>query len=135
MSTPLPPLTPAGEHFGRAFCAPAGTSGTPLDQLPPDVQQCVTTVGRNWEADIDRRLGVMAPAPPEVYRARLQSDTGSEVGTLTYADGVVTLCWDRPPADVTTGSRCQVLGNGFDAFRAAQSLLRQFGLLTTEPTG
>jgi|GEM_PF-2418414 hypothetical protein len=127
----LPPLSAAGEHFGRAFCTAASEAGVPFAQLPPDEQACITTVGRRWEADIDQKMGVGAPPPaPEVYRATLQGTNGP-VGTLTYADGTVTLCWNPPPSG-TAGPRCQVLGSGFDAFRTAQTLLRQFGLQTVD---
>lgn len=125
-----PPLSTAGEHWGRQFCTAAAEAGLPFAQLPPDQQACVTTVGRAWEADIDRKMGVgQPPPPPEVYRATLQGTAGP-LGTLTYADGVVTLCWDRPPGP--EGRRCQVVGHGFDAFRTAQRTLGHFGVAAVD---
>jgi hypothetical protein len=55
------------------------------------------------------------------------------MGTLTYADGTVTLCWTQAPGQ-TGGPRCQVVGTGFDAFRAAQTTLGIFGVSTVDVT-
>ena len=111
-------IAPAALHYAEAVCPTADAD-------------CIRRVAAGWERDVDQAFGAFASQPPSIMRYDVLARSGAKAGTLTYADGTVTLCWDRPPAS-DAGPRCQVLGNGFDAFRTAQTLLRQFGVQTVD---
>jgi len=121
------PLSRAAEDFGRAFCVPETASAIPFDQLPPDQQQCVVRVGETWARKVEQRLGG-EPAVPAVRRATVTGPRGTAVGTLTFADGAVTLCLTPQ-----SGQRsCQVVGFGHDAYEAASQTLGAMGLAVHE---
>jgi len=117
------PLSRAAEDYGRAFCVPETGSAVPFDQLPPDQQQCVVRVGETWARKVEQRLGG-EPAVPAVQRAHITGPQGTAVGTLTFADGTVTLCLVPQ-----SGQRaCRVVGFGHDAYEAAAATLASLGL-------
>lgn len=122
----VPELSSAGQNYGAAMCLAPDRASVPFSQLTADEQTCVRAVGTRWEADVDRALGYGgAPAPPDLRRATLQGAAG-RLGTLTYADGVVTVCWDVPTD--AGASRCQAVGSGLDAFQAVRATLGHFGV-------
>lgn len=118
-------LSEAGADYGRAFCVPADRGATPFDQLPPTEQQCVIAVGGKFQADVERKLGggSRLDAPPVIQRVTVTGPTGAQTGTVTFADGAVTLCLQKDPAT----KACDLVGFGLDGFYAAQDTLQALG--------
>ncbi len=109
----LPPLTPAGRHFGEAFC-PAGD------------EQCIRQVGEGWERRVEEAFGAGAGGSPVVVRQAVTGPTGVKLGTLTYADGTVTLCLE--PASPGGLQQCRDVGQGVDGLIAVQQMLQLLGM-------
>lgn len=127
------PLTTAGLHYGEAFCVPRSKKGAPLSSLTPEEQDCVRRVGIGWENDIVAKLGGIgheqpfgAPLndPPKTYR--VQSEGGHEMGSLTMADGDVTLCLHHHEGQHT----CARIGHGSDSLETAKHMLSLIGMHT-----
>lgn len=124
------PMTEAADDYGRAFCLPEGQKNVPWDQLSPQQQACVTQVGNHWDEDVLRKMeGQPLVAVPEVHRAHIKGPNGTDVGTVTFADGVVTACWGGGPDHPRS---CRVVGYGRDAYDAAKKTLGMTGLQVTE---
>lgn len=104
------PLSAAAMHFGQAMCPPGDTD-------------CVFKVGQAWERDIEAKFGVLASQPPQVERYSLRGVSGDEIGTLTYVDGTVTLCYKAQQKN-----HCGVVGNGKEAFDTALAMLSLQGV-------
>lgn len=120
-------LSEAALDYGRAFCVPESESGVPFTQLPTDQQTCVARVGETWANKVEQKMGGGLPAAiPVIRRTTLGGPQGQSVGTLTFADGAVTLCM-TPQGQPGTGS-CQVVGWGHDAFDAARQTLQALGV-------
>ena len=117
MPDQLPPLTPAGRHFGEAFC-------------PPGDETCIRTVGEGWERRVEEAFGAGAGGPPVVVTQEVNGATGTRLGTLTYADGAVTLCLEVTPGG--GGPRCRQVGQGVDGLIAVQQMLELLGMTTRE---
>lgn len=132
----LSPLGEAGLHFGQAFCVPPERRGLPLEQLTPEEQRCVQTVGMGWERRVEAALG-LGGSPPLVVHQELRGVTQRPIGSLTYADGVVTLCLTGPRQDTEAApaERCLVVGHGVDALVATQKILDLLGITATEVGG
>lgn len=124
-------LSEAALDYGRAFCVPDTEAGVPFNQLPAEQQACVTRVGTTWATKVEQAMGAgtistPVPAIPEVIRGTVSGPTGTELGTVTYADGTVTLCLTPQ-----SGTRqCTVVGSGHDAYEAAVETLKLMGLQT-----
>ena len=124
-------LSEAAEDYGRAFCVPPNQKNAPWDQLTPNEQSCIIQVGNRWDEDVIRKLAGSDPivAVPEVHRVHIKGPTGKDIGTVTFADGVVTACWGPEGTD---GARsCRVLGYGKDAYEAAKHTLGMTGFQVT----
>ena len=121
-------LSTAGMDYGRAFCVPDDKKTVPFDQLTPEEQACTIRVGTEWEQKTIARLGGVANpvAVPVVERFTLTGHQGHPIGTLTFADGTVTVCY-TPSAD-PQARQCQVVGFGHDALDAAKSVLQTLGV-------
>lgn len=103
----------AAQHYGAAMC-------------PPGDSSCAEAVGRAWEQDIDRRLGIFGNTMPTPERktATFSSSSG-KVGEVRYVDGVVSLCFDSMGSG--GGQRCSVLGEGNEAYQSAIATLTLMG--------
>ncbi len=123
----MPELSEAGLHFGEAFCVGAERQGLALSQLTPAEQACVQTVGMGFE----RRVAAAFGGTPEaiIIPQRLLGSGGQDLGTLTYADGDVTLCLR---ARASGAPSCQVVGHGADALAATQRMLDLLGVSVAE---
>ena len=119
-------LSEAAEDYGRAFCVPEASAGTPLAQLPPDIQTCVQRVGQTFQTDVDQKMGLTGTAatdPPLIRRFQVMGPQGVTVGSLTFADGSVTFCRQANP----TARHCQLVGYGLDGLYAAHDVLEALG--------
>lgn len=126
-------LSEAGEDFGLAFCVPDSMSATPLEQLPPEMQTCVNRVGAKFQEDVDQKMGFnggQVADTPLIQRFTVTGPQGSQVGTLTFADGAVTYCATPEAAK----QACGLVGYGLDGFHAAHDLLEHLGF-QMRPTG
>jgi len=114
----MPDLSEWARDYGAALCLPADRARLPWDQLTPAEQQCVTRVGEGAEHKLLSHFAGPLPTP-ELYRYAVQGPTGQQLGTLTYADGTLSLCWTPPHAP----QACQVIGAGHDGLLSVIQLL------------
>lgn len=121
-------LSTAGMDYGRAFCVPDDKKTVPFDQLTPDEQACTIRVGDGWEQKTIARLGGVANpvAIPVVERFTLTGHQDNPIGTLTFADGAVTVCFT--PQGTQGPNQCQVVGFGHEALDAARAVLQTMGV-------
>jgi hypothetical protein len=113
-------LSEAGLRFGEAFCVPEDMMGTPFDQLPADIQQCVRRVGEGWQKRVEERLGGVGTGSSDVV-LRIHMDD-HPIGTLSLTDGLVNLCLPQ--------FRCEEIGHGMDGLNAAARTLEAMGFKT-----
>lgn len=102
-----PNLAPAAQHYAEAMC-------------PANDAACIDRVAAGWERDVDRSFGVLSSQPPQVMRFDVHARNGQKAGTLTYADGTVTLCYE---AGGGKPAKCGVVGTGLDGFTTAANML------------
>lgn len=123
-------LSKYGEDYGAALCLPPNRAALPFDQLTPAEQQCVRQVGTAVENRVLERFGVNPPGQAmELYRYTIQGPKGTPLGTLNYADGALSVCWN---AQSTTAPTCDIIGHGHDALLTALRIYRDQGFTVTE---
>lgn len=105
-------IAPGALHYAEAVC-PTGDAA------------CIQRVAAGWERDVDQAFGVLSNQTPQITRMDVLGRSGRKVGTLTYADGTVTLCYEAAGG---APARCGVVGNGLDGFVVAQNMLGIQGL-------
>lgn len=124
---PEPELSKFARNYGTAICLSPERAALPFDQLTPAEQQCVQRVGEGVEGRIEQRFGV--GDAPQITRYTVTGTNGEDLGTLTYAEGVLSWCVPK-----TAPPNCGIIGHGQDGLQAALQVLHLLGLTAT-PTG
>ncbi|NMP22198.1 hypothetical protein [Sulfobacillus harzensis] len=117
-------LSKFGRDYGASLCLAPGREFTPLSDLTPEERACVERVGGAVEQKVLEDFGVNAD-PPQLARYRVTGRHGQDLGTLTYAEGVLNWCVpkDAPP-------QCGTVGHGQDGLAATLKMLRLLGFST-----
>lgn len=117
-------LSKASRDYGAAMCLAPGRENMPLTDLTPAERECVTRVGSGFEDKILEDFGAKAD-PPQLARFRVTNQHGQDLGTLTYAEGVLNWCVPKDQAP-----QCGTIGHGQDGLEAARKTMRLLGLST-----